>query len=337
MTAYPKISIIIVTLNAKRTLADCLKYIEKQTYPKIDEVLLIDGGTTDGSLNDLNKYKLPIKLVKGGYRDNQEARRAIGVQKAKNEICFFIDTDNFITDKNWLKDMTQPFLDDKTVIATQTLRYAAPKNTSYFNRYFGLLGAGDPAAYYLGKADRLDWAHDDWNLLGKIEKENKNYYVISFEVDKFPTLGCNGIGFRKSILLVSEWGDPENYFHTDVFVDIAKKGHNKFAIVKNEIFHNTAEHIWTFFGKRRRYMKMHHQNLHSKRRYLVFNPKSPTDMIRLILFVIFACTLIEPLYQSIRGYIKKRDIAWFLHPLICIGIAFIYFEASVYKILFSKK
>jgi glycosyltransferase involved in cell wall biosynthesis len=337
MVKYPKISIIIVTLNAKRTLSECLKYISQQTYPAIDEVLLIDGGTTDKSLDVIKKFTLPIKIINGGYRENQEARRAIGIEKSRNEICFLIDSDNYITQKTWLVNMVTPLLENKEIVATQTLRYATPKNSTSFNRYFGLLGAADPAAYYLGKSDRLSWAFDNWNLLGNIIKDNKNYFVIQFDKDNFPTFGCNGIGLRKSILLKSNWGKPENYFHTDVFVDIARKGYNTFAIVKNEVFHNTADNIWTFFGKRRRYMKLHHQSLHSKRRYLVFNPKHFSDVFRLTLFVVYAFTLVEPIFESIRGYMKKKDPAWFLHPIICIGMALVYFEATIYKTFTLKK
>src|SRR3989344_3829584 len=150
MRKYPELSIIIVSLNSQRTLKDCLAYIKKQTYPKIKEVLLVDGGSKDNTLIIAKNSGLPIKIIKAAYENNQEARRAIGIQKAKNEICAMIDTDNFITDKNWLKAMVEPLVDNKLIAASQTLRYSAPKNSSLLNRYFGLLGSADPVAYYLG-------------------------------------------------------------------------------------------------------------------------------------------------------------------------------------------
>ena len=136
----PKISIIIVTLNSQRTLADCLSHIENQNYENIDEVLVIDGGSTDDTKKIAQSSNLPIHFIRGGYKDNQEARRAIGIEKAQSEICAMIDSDNYITDKNWLKDMIEPLLKNNDIIASQTLRYDAPKNTTILNRYFGLLG-----------------------------------------------------------------------------------------------------------------------------------------------------------------------------------------------------
>jgi len=35
-------------------------------------------------------------------------------------------------------------------------------------------------------------------------------------------------------------------------------------------------------------------------------------------------TLIKPLYDSFRGFIRKPDIAWFLHPVLCLAIVFSY-------------
>ena len=335
MQKFPDLSIIIVSLNSQRTLSNCLQYIKHQTYPKIKEILLIDGGSTDNTLKIAKTAKLPIKIIYGGYKNNQEARRAIGIIKAKSEICAMIDTDNYIIDKDWLKDMVEPLLNDQTIVASQTLRYDVPKKTSALNRYFGLLGAADPVAYYLRKADRLSWAFNRWNLLGRVLLKKRGYFIIVFDPNNFPTLGANGIVFRRSKLLKSNWGKPENFFHTDVFVDIAKQGLNKFAIVNNKIFHNTADNITTFLLKRKKYMELHYQELNSSRRYSVLNLKKREDIIRLIFYILFSLTLIEPMYESVRGYLKKKDFAWFLHPAVCLGISLIYAQASIFYLFKS--
>lgn len=336
MKVHPPLSIIIVALNAERTIQECLGYIENQTYKNISEVLIVDGGSTDSTLVIAKKSKLPIKIIKGGYKNNQEARRAVGLKKAKNEFCVYLDTDNYILDKLWLEKMVGPLVKHKEVIASQTLRYAVPKSASILNRYFGLIGASDPVAYYLGKDDRLSWAFDKWNLRGRVLKDFHEYIIVDFRPDVYPTVGCNGIVFRRSCLLKSNWGNSENYIHTDVFVDVAKLGYTKFAIVKNEIFHNTAENIFTFLQKRRRYMGIYHEKLNKKRRHLTFDPKSHSDVFRLFLFMIFSLTLIEPLAESLRGYMKKRDVAWFLHPIICLGIMVVYSEVTL-RGVFNKR
>lgn len=337
MKNYPPLSIIIITLNAQRTIRECLKLIKAQNYPNIIEVLIVDGGSSDDTINTAKKSGLNIKIINGGYKDNQEARRAIGIGNAKYEICVSIDSDNYLLERNWLKKMVEPLLKDKEIIATQTLRYAAPIKHSLLNRYFGLIGGADPVAYYLGKNDRLSWAYNDWNLLGEVIENNPDYFKVAFDPANYPSVGCNGILFRKSIILKSNWKKPENYFHADVFVDIGKLGYNKFGIVKNQIFHITAATPLSFLIKRRNYMQLHHQRMHSKRRQLVFDPNKSRDVIKLVLFIIIAFTFLEPFIEALRGYIKKRDIAWFLHPFMTFGMAILYTEVTLSRLIVKHK
>ena len=59
-----------------------------------------------------------------------------------------------------------------------------------------------------------------------------------------------------------------------------------------------------------------------KRRYSVYI--ADEDKIGIIKYCLYSITIIKPLYDSIRGYIKVRDIAWFLHPFVCISFLIVY-------------
>jgi len=61
-----------------------------------------------------------------------------------------------------------------------------------------------------------------------------------------------------------------------------------------------------------------------KRVYLVFDPNSSKDRFNLFKYVIYSLTIIEPLMESIRGFLVIPDPAWFLHPLMCILMVFGY-------------
>ncbi len=203
MKRFPPISIVMVTLNAEDTIEAALTSIEKQNYPAISEVVIVDGGSTDTTLAVAHKSSLPIKIIHGKYKNNQEARRGIGIKKTKNDLIAMIDADNYLLDPSWLKDMVSPLLEHEDVVASQTLRYAAPKNATILNRYFGLIGGTDPVAYYLGINDRLSWLYKKWNLRGKIIESNKKYFIVNFDPNRYPSVGCNGIIFRKKYLLKS--------------------------------------------------------------------------------------------------------------------------------------
>ena len=54
-----KISIITVTFNSDKTLEETILSVINQTYKKI-EYIIIDGGSTDNTLNIIDKYKNKI-------------------------------------------------------------------------------------------------------------------------------------------------------------------------------------------------------------------------------------------------------------------------------------
>jgi hypothetical protein len=56
------VSIIIVNYNGGSLTVDCLKSLEKQTY-KLFEVVVIDNGSTDDSLNIINAFLRKSSLL----------------------------------------------------------------------------------------------------------------------------------------------------------------------------------------------------------------------------------------------------------------------------------
>ena len=319
---WPSISIVTVGLNCEKILNECYLSIAGQDYPKEKiEMLLVDGGSTDKTREVAAKYE--ARVIDGGYKDNQEARRYIGFQHAKNNILVYIDSDNVLPESFWLKKMVRPFIEDNQIIATQTLRYHYNRNHSAMNRYFALFGMNDPVAFYLGKADRLPWFQEGWNLLGKIIEDKEDYYKIRFSSHALPTIGCNGFLVRKSVFEKLSC-TPDEFFHIDVNVALIEKGLACYGIVKNSISHITSDTFVNSVKKRIQYMKVHSRKLKENRRYKVFDAGNKADIFNLVKFVFFTIFFIRPIYDSLRGYVKIRDKAWFLHPLFCWGIMFGY-------------
>ena len=85
---HPKFSIITVTYNAAQVLEDTIQSVITQTYKGV-EYIIIDGGSKDGTLDIINRYKTHIHTVisepdKGLYDAmNKGIRVATG-----DYICF---------------------------------------------------------------------------------------------------------------------------------------------------------------------------------------------------------------------------------------------------------
>jgi glycosyltransferase involved in cell wall biosynthesis len=326
--ALPTISIIIPTLNSSRTLKECLNIIKQQFYPQEAlEIIVIDGGSSDSTLMIAESFGATV-MGEPKLRDNPEARKAIGLSKAKGELVAFIDSDNVLPHKDWLKLMVEPLISNRAIVATQPLRYQYRKDLSLLNRYFALFGVNDPIAYYFNKRDRLSWAEDNWHLMGEAEDKG-SYYLVRFDKDKLPTLGANGFLARRDILLKARVS-PSEFFHIDVNYDLVSLGFDTYGIIKDGIIHLTGDNLLTFLKKRLSFMRRYHQKDYSLRRWRLYEAK---DKYKLLIFIIFALTFIRPLYDSIKGFLKIPDVAWFLHPLICFAILVTYGYATIEGII----
>lgn len=102
-----KVSIIIPIYNVKKYLEECLKSIENQTIgQKNIEVILINDGSTDGSIKIINKYK---KLHSDWIvidRENKglSVSRNEGIELSTSEYIMFLDSDDYLTD-NAIEEM----------------------------------------------------------------------------------------------------------------------------------------------------------------------------------------------------------------------------------------
>lgn len=98
------LSIVIPTYNRLAILQKCLKALEQQQYDHIItnyEVVLVDDGSTDGTLNWLEENQLDFSHVRLFCQSHQgpAAARNLGVEKALGDTIIFIDSDLVVTER----------------------------------------------------------------------------------------------------------------------------------------------------------------------------------------------------------------------------------------------
>lgn len=323
MSNLPSISIVTTTLNSPLPIFErVLRTLQNQIYPKnLIEHIVMDGGSINGTVELARKYHCEV-IVHKDLMMKEQNRASLGIQKARGDLIVILQSDNIPTSKNWLREMVQPFLDNKKVFCTFSAYNSYEKNMSTTTRYGAFFGAADPILYYLRKSDKIPLTQKNYDK-GEIIGETSDYWLVKFDKETLPTLGDNGTMFRRDAM------DKVNkksklYVHPDAFTMMLDLGYNTCGVIKNSVIHIIPPSIF-YYVKRRVWVKeTFYDGRRGNRKYLVFNWRSGKDRLNLIKLVFSALTFIFPLFESIQGYMKIRDKAWFLHPLLSPIMLFAY-------------
>lgn len=100
-----KISIIVPIYNTEKYLKRCLKSLIKQEYKNL-EIILVNDGSTDDSLNICYEYKCKDKriIVIDKKHTGVADSRNLGLEKANGDYIGFVDSDDYI-DKEMFKNL----------------------------------------------------------------------------------------------------------------------------------------------------------------------------------------------------------------------------------------
>ena len=101
-----KVSIIMPVYNAEDFLEDSINSVLKQTIKDI-ELICIDDGSTDNSLNILNNLSKKYDFIKVFTQKNQYSGKARnqGIEKSNGDYIAFLDADDQFIDKYALEKM----------------------------------------------------------------------------------------------------------------------------------------------------------------------------------------------------------------------------------------
>ena len=99
-----KFSIITISYNSEKTIEDTIVSVLAQNYSNL-EYIIIDGGSKDGTLEIINKYKNKIsKIVSESDRGVYDAMNK-GVKLATGDIVGILNSDDFYKNTTVLKDV----------------------------------------------------------------------------------------------------------------------------------------------------------------------------------------------------------------------------------------
>ena len=91
----PKISVITITFNSAATLEETILSVTSQDYPDL-EYVIIDGGSTDGTLDIIRKYQDKIQIVVSEPDRGISDAFNKGIARATGEIVGIINSDDIL-------------------------------------------------------------------------------------------------------------------------------------------------------------------------------------------------------------------------------------------------
>jgi len=312
----PFVTFAIPTYNSGSKLERLLKSITKQNYPKSKyEILIADGGSTDNTLEIAKKYNCKILYNPKRFA---EPGKALCVDHAKGEMICFVDDDNELPTRDWLLRMIKPLIQDKEIVASEPIKFEYSKNMSPLDRYWALSGFNDPVFYYMGLYDKLNYVSGSWNGVG-IKGEDKGDY-IKFTIEstsKLITIGANGFIVRTEIIRKVDY---HNLLDIDKVAEMIRLGYNTFAKVKIGIYHYFCPDLNNYVKKAKRKIK----NVRNPNHVGVKKRKIEYPKLGVLKFILATLTLLPLFYYSFRGYLRKKDNAWFMHIPVCWVTLLIY-------------
>ncbi len=135
-----KISVITTEKNEAKSIKSFMMGILNQTYP-IDELIICDGGSTDGTIEIIQEYAARDRRIKLVIKPgNRSVGRNEAIRQARSSIIAVTDVGT-VADKNWLRYLIEPFEKDPSTQVVGGFFKSAPQ--SFFEEVSAMLMLSD--------------------------------------------------------------------------------------------------------------------------------------------------------------------------------------------------
>lgn len=159
---FPKVSIIILNWNGKEDTVECIESLKQITYPNY-EILLLDNGSKDGSVECFRERYPEIEIIENGENLGFARGNNVGIRRAMDEgvdYVLLLNNDT-IVDRNFLIELIK---------------------VSESNEKVGIVG---PKIYYYDFPKKIwfaggktNWLRGEVNHIGQGENDSDKYNKI---------------------------------------------------------------------------------------------------------------------------------------------------------------
>ena len=168
-----KISIIMVTFNSDKTVRSAINSIKNQTNVKL-ELVVIDGGSTDETLNILKEFNSTIDILISEVDEGTYDALNKGIRHCTGDIVGILHSDDVFAYEDSLSSVTKIFKDSSCSVVYGNIEFF--KGTTIKRRW-------NVGPFKL-KNMKNGWhpAHPSFFVSRKLVVENNIYYDLSYKI-----------------------------------------------------------------------------------------------------------------------------------------------------------
>lgn len=130
-----KISIITVVLNNKSYVEDCINSVLNQSYKNV-EYIIVDGGSTDGTVDIIRKYEKSISIWVSKPDQGIYDAMNKGLDIASGDVIGFLNADDVYNDNYVLENITSVMNNANTDACYSDLVYVDKNDFNKVVRYW---------------------------------------------------------------------------------------------------------------------------------------------------------------------------------------------------------
>ena len=130
-----KISIITTTLNSEKTLAYTLSSVFEQTYKKIEHII-VDGGSTDKTLDIIKKHKFKNKKIIHFKNSSIYEAINLGIKKSTGDYVLILNSDDILEESNVIEKVAKFVENKEKKIILGSVTYFNDNEFELINRYY---------------------------------------------------------------------------------------------------------------------------------------------------------------------------------------------------------
>lgn len=134
---FPNIDVVVPTFNCSSNLKKCLRSIEKQEYNGQINITIIDGGSTDNTIDIAEEFGAKIFINKGQYGTGLNGARHFGETKTNSYYVWVIDSDNFIVEETVASELVSTF-ENRNDLNIVMPEIAINPSSNRFNKWLSL-------------------------------------------------------------------------------------------------------------------------------------------------------------------------------------------------------